>query len=294
MLLILDHGKTRFNTMLFKVAGSMGLAPLFFTPVELVHDVKLSYRLSDDSRAGSFAYNGTRLRFSDISAVFCWLDTFHPGLWRHFSVQDSEYAALEYHALWWSILHGLDCPVVNPPAGDTLAGMKPSLIQLAAEAQRAGLKPPEIYYAPPGASVRNRAEKEDFAVTDLGAPGDVERPSRETGIAGNIENDIRLYRVPQGVPVWIAMAGNRIFAAATTGKDGFARFPREKIPDEIISGVTTLHKTLGLVLAEYQFTVTRAQEWVISAMTRRPCRVFQVDEELVMQRIVTETIQDAA
>ena len=294
MFLILDQYKTDFCMQMQKAAEKLGLNSLLLTSVELVHDVKLQYRLSNNHTTGILTYNGISYSIQDISGVYCAINSFPPGLWKHFSKADAQYASREYHALWWCILHNMNCPVINPPVGDTLAGLKPSPTQLAFIAQKIGLKTPKIFYTKPIKSANFCSQTSSFAITDLSVPYESEFCQQAPGISKKIRNDVRMREIIEGDSVWIALIGTRPFAATIENQNRIIRFTQSKIPKKINERLQILHQYLGLKLAEYHFIVTHEHQWIIYSMMRQPQYVLRAFGEPIMNHILNQFTRKAA
>jgi hypothetical protein len=210
----------------------------------------------------------------DLEGVYSGIDVFPSDLWDCYSDQDAAYAAQELHALWLSILAGLTCPVVNPPALDALAGTLLAPAELFVRAREAGLDVPAVAYVETGAAAAALgAEPALLTFRDLGVLGYQEhRLGRDMlEVTPTRDRQIRVREWLSGETFSVVLAGERPFLAASN-PERQAPCPRRPsgLPDGLLDRLLCLQRRLGLCLAEYTFSVSERDGWVLQAVQRRP------------------------
>jgi len=117
-----------------------GLDPVFITPRMLASSLRWEHRVGGEGARTSVLFHRDRLLSSTgVGGVlnrisFLSADLFAPG-----RPEDRQYAQMEVTALVMSCLHGLDCPVLNRPTAQGMAGSWRHPSEWAVLAGRAGL-----------------------------------------------------------------------------------------------------------------------------------------------------------
>ena len=289
MFLILDQQQTEFSLNLRRVAERKGIKTLLLTSAEIVQDLELVFFLSEKNATLRLRYQNDLIETHDIDGVYCGINTFEPGLWERFSVEDAEYASRETQALWLSILASFPCRVVNPPALDTLAGTLLSTPEILYLASQLGFRIPMMITLESGkAAAELLSSNVPVIYADLG-----EVWINEIGLSqGNIsslaqnKDHFRVKEKLPGKPVYVTLVGDQ-FCACTPDASGSIRSSDVgEVPHSIRTLLRTLHQQLNLNLSEYYFRTIADGTWFFSGYGRPPTFAVAAFGDALFEQIV--------
>jgi hypothetical protein len=288
LILILEQNRGYFGEKLQQTAVQRGFDVLALTPVDIVYDLQISYRLSDSGSSVEMAYGSMQLSMADLEGVYSGIDTFSPELWPLFSQKDAEYAAMEWQALWQGILNSLACPVVNPPAMDALGGTLLSPPELFCRARQIGFEIPTVAEVESGEVASELAEAEGYLTyVDIGEEQHREMPMDKEALRRHPtrEHHIRIREYFPGRSASIALIGKKPIASYRGEKAEAMQL--SDVAGGIIEKLLKLHSSLRLSMAEYFFFVMSDQRWIFTDVMRRPSdETLEVHGDVIISDIV--------
>ncbi len=274
MILILAQYPRHFVKKLEEAIQQKGLTVILLTPFDIVHNIKISYALSTNKCSLQMSYGASLFCTQDIKGVYTELDTFLPELWEFFSQKDAQFAAMEWQALWQSILNSLACSVVNPPAMDALGGTLLSPLELLDRARQTGFEIPTMVVVESGQLASELAQGSvHLTYTDLGSEQYRELPINKKALLcyPADEDQIRIREHTEGRAVCIILVEDKPFATFWDEKQKMIMpLHLADIPEHIIKKLLKLHALLNLRVAEYFFSVTPDHSWTFCDLRRYP------------------------
>lgn len=269
MILILEMVEAEIGQRLRSALEKQGDKALLLTSMQIAQEVSISFSLSAQKAGFQLCYQDLRLKSETLQGVYCGITAFPVGLFTRFSPEDAQYAALEMQALWLAMLSCLTCPLINPPALDTLAGSLLSPVELAGLARSVGITTPFMVCVENGRTAAQIQQSQPSArFSDLGKPWLVEinHPQIDLSDLSQNPNQYLIQENPPGLPVGIGIIGKRLLAYELSPGNRFKTLDYAKIPVNIRSQVRKLQKRLRLNAAEYLFKVHHG-DWVLCAVT---------------------------
>ena len=288
MFLILDQYPTEFSLRLKKVAELKGLKTLLLTSAEIVHDLALSFYISDQDINLHLEYRNISIETCDIEGVYCGINAFEERLWKRFSPKNAGYAARETQALWLAILASLPCRIVNPPALDTLAGTLLSTPEILDLAHQHGFQIPMVVNLESGSvAVELLASGVPAHYADLGHGWINESALRkdDLSILSQNENHFRVVEKIPGKSMYVTLVSDEFFACAPDAKGSVMSVSTDQVPSAIRARLQTLQKQLNLKVAEYHFRILADETWVFSGYERPPNFAVAAYGDLLFEQI---------
>jgi len=297
LFLILEQFTTEFGQGLCRIAKSMGIETMCFTAAELASKATIGLYLSNYGSEFSMRIHDRRIESGQLLGTYCSLNFFDAALWSHFEAGDADYAARETSALWLAILSSLKCPVINPPAMDTLGGTVLSPVEFLDLARRHGFQIPALVTVESGA-VASELEGAGACITftDLGEELECEREMGRDAILSpaSVGNCFRIREYAPGDPVWITVVGDTFFAVMGGAGEATAVSPMVNVPDLIRERLKALQLVQNLRLAEYRLSLTSDGVWVMNGIERQPLMCLRVHGDRVLASVVTAATMAAS
>lgn len=272
MILILELVESDFGHRLRSVLQKKGEKTLLLTSMRIVQEVFIAFNLDSQTSSFKLGYKDQVIHSEAIQGVYCGLTSFSPALFPRFSAEDAQYAALETQALWLALLTSLTCPLINPPALDTLSGSLLSPVELAAQAREVGLRTPTMVCVSHGnvaAHIYQSGIPARFS--DLGKiwVNESNRSQIEMATFDQNPNHFLIQENPPGQPVGIGVIGKQWLPFGQASGDSFQPIDLEKVPHTLRKNIRSLHKHLHLNAAEYLF---KRQEdvWTLIGVSHPP------------------------
>ena len=291
MILILAQYPRHFVKKIEEAIQQKGLAVILLTPFDIVHNLEISYALNTNECFLQMAYGTSLFCAQDIKGVYTELDTFLPELWGFFSQKDAQFAAMEWQALWQSILSSLACPVVNPPAMDALGGTLLSPLELLERAWQIGFEIPTMVVVESGQLASELAQGSvHLTYADLGNEQYRELPIDKNALLSYPADgdQIRIREYIGGRAVCIILVGDKPVATFWNEKQKMIMpLHLSEIPEHIIKKLFKLHASLNLRVAEYFFSVTPDHSWIFCDLRRYPSdETLSVHGDMLLASII--------
>lgn len=285
-LLICEQYRTPLGEALYHYMDRKGLSPLWLTPDDIVKNLEITLYLDSETSRIHFAYGALQFRDTDLHGIYSTLDYFPSELFGFSSQKDRNYAVMEWHALWLSVLHSVKCRLVNPPAVDALGGAVFSSAEIFDKARKVGLAIPTVLEVESGKIALELAHSDlHLTYTDLGENISIERAMDKEALLKqpSAEHHLRIREYPLGKRVGITIIGSKLFLTEynSTSNDPL------KWTDEVTHKLMQLHKEIHLRVAEYLFCVTNEQQWILYDMKRTLSKEsLDQHQEKIMSEIV--------
>lgn len=270
MILIFEQYRTLFGERLYKAAEEMDLPSLWLTTDQIIKDLLISFYLENNKTNIVFSYGSLSFTSTDLKGVYSAIDYFPSDMFEFVSKKDREYATMEWHALWLSLLSVLECKVVNPPAVDALGGAVFSPVEIFDKAKKCGFDIPTILEVESGKVASQFADHRAYLTyTDLGEDVLLEKKIDKKKLLEQplLEHHIRIREYLPTKAVSISVVGVKIFITYMNEKDTHL-----EIPDIIEESLLKLHKNMNLIIAEYFFSITKEKEWIFYDVKRVPSK----------------------
>ena len=289
MFLILDQYLTEFSLRLKQVAERKEMKTLLLTSAQITRDLALAFNLSGQDASLHLHYRDVTIETPDIDGIYCGINAFEPGLWEHFTHEDSEYAARETQALWLAILASLPCRVVNPPALDTLAGTLLSTPEILHLAHQLGFKIPMVITMESGkVTAELLATGAPARYSDLGKVRISETCLSQKEYS-NLEQNEDHFLVKEEVSgnlMYVTLVGDQFFVCEKDFDGSVKPIDARQIPNQIRIRLRTLQKKLNLNLAEYNFRVMADGTWVFCGCGRPPTLSVAAYGDTLFEQII--------
>ncbi len=269
MILILEMIETSLGNQLRSVLRKQGEKTLLLTTSQLTQEVSISFSINPTTSSFILHYQDLCIRSDELKGVYCGVTSFLPSQFPRFSPEDAQYAALETQALWLAMLSSLTCPLINPPALDTLAGSMLSPVELAEHARKLGFKTPFMVCVESGETAAQIYQSSISArFSDLGKPWINENNWSQIGLdmLSQNPNHFLIQENPPGLPIGIGVVGKHLLAYEIITDAKFKKLEYTKIPGNIRSKIRKLQKDLHLNAAEYLFKYHHG-EWMLCTVT---------------------------
>jgi len=266
LILIFEQYRTFFGERLYKATEERGLPSLWLTSDEIIKDLVISFYLENNKTNIVFSYGSLSFTSTDLKGVYSAIDYFPSDLFEFVSKKDREYAAMEWHALWLSMLSVLQCKVVNPPAVDALGGAVFTPVEIFDKARKCGFDIPTILEVESGKVASQFADYGAYLTyTDLGEDILLEKKIDKKKLLEQplSEHHIRIREYLPAKIACISVIGSKIFMTYINGKDTHL-----EIPDTIAKSLLKLHKDMNLIIAEYFFSIIKEKEWIFYDVKR--------------------------
>ena len=141
ILIIADYDDLPAHWLQAALRQRLPMPVELLSPAQLVYAPAIVQRMGSDGGQSHFRlWNGAELDFASVAGVINRITALPQAHLEHAEQGDRHYAAGELHAFLLGWLASLDCPVLNPPAPEWLAGAWHREISAVHFAVQAGLR----------------------------------------------------------------------------------------------------------------------------------------------------------
>lgn len=271
LILILEQYPNTLTDKLAETLNERGLTFLRLTPSDIIYKLNISFNLNNEVCYSEMNYDSLHFSSDDLSGVYSEIDRFPTESLSFFSNRDAEYAINEWHSFWFNILKSLNCPIVNPPNMEALGGTLLSPVELFDSARKHGLNIQTIVEVESGnVAAEFIGGKSRLSYIDLGCEYCIERPLHtEIVELQQVDHQIRLREHFVGNITHIALIGDQPFSIQWNDHEKkFTNFNLSDFPSDLFDNLMELHKSMNLIVADYQFISSVDGEWFFSGLVR--------------------------